>query len=101
MASNEDRIGKFLRRLLQRRSALEIVQSLARDERPMPPRIPGGSSVSPDVVESRWQILNAPDTARRALLDDSKTLDPYQQKIENCSGTVKIPIGQEGPLRIK
>src|ERR1700739_2266743 len=33
MASNEDRIGKFLRRLLQRRSALEIVQTLGADGR--------------------------------------------------------------------
>ena len=103
MASNEDRIGKFLRRLLQRRSALEIVQSLARDARPTPPRIPGGSSVSPDVVESRWQILNVPDTARRALLDvaGGEILDPYQQHIENCIGTVKIPVGLAGPLRIR
>jgi hydroxymethylglutaryl-CoA reductase (NADPH) len=103
MASNEDRIGKFLRRLLQRRSALEIVQSLARDERPAPPRIPGGTSVSPDVVESRWQILNVADTARRALLDAAagESLDPYQQNIENCIGTVKIPVGLAGPLRIR
>ena len=32
MASNEDRVGKFLRRLLQRRSALEIAQTLAWEE---------------------------------------------------------------------
>ena len=103
MASNEDRIGKFLRRLLDRRSALEIVQSLARDERPLPPRIPGGSSASAEAVESRWQLLTTGDAAKRAMLDDvhGESLEIYQRNIENCIGTVKVPVGLAGPLRIR
>ncbi|MGA7340207.1 MAG: hydroxymethylglutaryl-CoA reductase [Terracidiphilus sp.] len=103
MASNEDRIGRFLRRLLQRRSALEIVQSLARDERPIPRRIPGGSSVSDEDVESRWQLLEVAETSKRALYDRAQpeALEPYRQNIENCIGTVKVPVGLAGPLRIR
>ena len=103
MASNEDRIGKFLRRLLQRRSALEIVQSLARDERPLPARIPGGSSVTSEAVESRWELLNLGAPSRQALLnrEQGEDLGVYQQNVENCVGTVKIPVGLAGPLRIR
>ena len=103
MASNEDRIGKFLRRLLQRRTALEIVQSLAPDERPLPPRIPGGSSLTSKAVESRWQLLNLGAASRQALLnrEQGEDLAVYQQNIENCVGTVKIPVGLAGPLRIR
>ena len=103
MASNEDRIGKFLRRLLQRRSALEIVQSLTGDEWPLPPRIPGGSSVAGDDVESRWNLLDISAESRRALLnrEQGEDLAAYQFNIENCIGTVKIPVGLAGPLRIR
>ena len=103
MASNEDRIGKFLRRLLERRSALEIAQSLARDSRPLPPRIPGGSSVAPEDVESRWRLLDIGETSRSALLNCKRgeELSTYQQNIENCIGTVEIPVGLAGPLRVR
>jgi hydroxymethylglutaryl-CoA reductase (NADPH) len=101
MASNEDRIGKFLRRLLQRRSALEIVQTLARDDRAVPARVPGGSSASPDSLEQRWQLLRIPESSRRALYDLSVSLEPYEKNIENCIGTVQVPVGLAGPLRVR
>ena len=101
MASSEDRIGKFLRRLLQSRTALEIAQSLAREEKPLPLRIPGGSSVSKDAVEGRWELVDVAHTARLALYDGAESLDAYQQNIENCIGTVKVPVGLAGPLRVR
>src|SRR5579859_4535410 len=103
MASHEDRIGKFLRRLLLRRSALEIVQSLARDQRPLPPRIPGGSSVAAADVDGRWNLLDIDASSRRALLnrEQGEDLALYPQNIENCIGTVKVPVGLAGPLRVR
>src|SRR5215469_7051089 len=101
MASNEDRIEKFLRRLLQRRTALEIVQSLAPEEMPLPPRIPGGSSISHDAVEGRWGLVDVSPATKLALYDGAESLNPYLQNIENCIGTVKVPVGLAGPLRIR
>ena len=101
MASNEDRIGKFLKRLLEKRSALEIVGSLARDQRPVPPRIPGGSSVSKEAVARRWELLQASQSSKLALYDGAESLAAYQQHVENCIGTVKVPVGVAGPLRIR
>src|SRR5215472_15914430 len=101
MASNEDRIEKFLRRLLQRRTALEIVQSLAPEEMPLPPRIPGGSSISHDAVEGRWGLVDVPPATKLALYDGAESLDPYRQNIENCIGTLRVPVGLAGPLRVR
>ncbi len=101
MASNEDRVGKFLRRLLQRRSALEIVQTLARDDKAAPARIPGGSSASAASVEERWKLLGVGESTRRALCDPSASLETYEKNIENCIGTVQIPVGLAGPLRVR
>lgn len=101
MASNEDRVGKFLQRLLQRRSSTEIVQSLARDEGPVPPRVPGGSSVKEDAIERRWELLKVSEESRDALHSRGESLDAYHHNIENCIGTVKVPVGLAGPLRIR
>src|SRR6266568_8158672 len=101
MASNEDRVGKFLRRLLQSRSALEIAQTLAREEKAVPPRIPGGSSAAPASLEKRWQLLKISEESRRALYDPSASLEHYEKNIENCIGSVRIPVGLAGPLRVR
>lgn len=103
MASNEDRVGKFLERLLQSRSSAEIAQSLARSDKPLPPRIPGGSSVTREDVESRWQLLSLSQERRAALYatGTGESLDLYSKNIENCIGTVKVPVGLAGPLRVR
>ena len=101
MASNEDRVGKFLRRLLQSRSALDIMQKLARGENAAPHSAPGGSSVSSASVEHRWKLLNVSEDARRALYDPSVSLEPYSRNKENCIGTFQIPVGLAGPLRVR
>src|ERR1700677_4722047 len=102
MASTEERVGKFLRRLLQNKSALELAQSVVGEPKPLPPRIPGGSSVSPISLDKRWQLLNLPE-ARRELLDPYTVdqADKYQNNIENLIGTVKVPVGLAGPLRMR
>jgi hydroxymethylglutaryl-CoA reductase (NADPH) len=103
MASSEERIGKFLRRLLQERSALEIAQSLVGEDKPIPPKVPGASSVSDLAVNRRWALLNASVETRQALLppDAVAELQRYQNNIENCIGTVKLPVGLAGPLRVR
>ena len=42
-------------------------------------------------------------TARDALLDAQtlSTLERYRGSIENCIGTVKLPVGLAGPLHIE
>lgn len=103
MASTEERVGKFLRGLLRNKSALEIAQSLVGEERPLPPRVPGGGSVSPAALEQRWQLLHLPGAVRQQILDPAtaEQAERYQKNIENLIGTVKVPVGLAGPLRVR
>ena len=43
------------------------------------------------------------EEGRRALLPDGaeSELASYQNHIENCLGSVKIPVGIAGPLRVR
>ena len=103
MASSEDRIGKFLKRLLERRSALEVAQSLSNPEPEHASRIPGGSLVSFSAVNKRWRLIPHSEETRRALMPESaeSELGSYENHIENCIGAVKIPVGIAGPLRVR
>jgi len=82
------------------------VESLAKRLRasnaPLPPRVPGGARLTPEAVEKRWALLKAGDDAK-ALLADPQTLatmEAYQANVENFIGTVKVPVGLAGPIRI-
>jgi hydroxymethylglutaryl-CoA reductase (NADPH) len=103
VASSEERVGKFLKRLLERKSALGVAQSLSSPAPEESPRIPGGSSVSLSAVNKRWELIAHSDEMRRALLPDAAEaeLASYQKHIENCIGAVKIPVGIAGPLRVR
>lgn len=49
-----------------------------------------------------WQQLKAPQAAQDALADTQTLEDApgYQANIENLIGTVKVPVGVMGPLRV-
>lgn len=103
VASSEERIGKFLKRLLERKSVLDLAQSLSGQPLDLPPRIPGGGSVSPSAVNRRWSLFPHSDACRHALLPEGVEgeLALYQNHIENCIGAVKMPVGIAGPLRVR
>jgi hydroxymethylglutaryl-CoA reductase (NADPH) len=66
------------------------------------PHVPGGSSLSDQALDDRWRLPGLPATAREALLD-ARTRDErhaYAASIENFIGTVKVPVGLAGPLRV-
>lgn len=86
---------------------------------PLPPRIPGATSASDQAVNQRWEILGAhgngavdsegigsavdsPVHPSRPALSPAGTvpLSVYARNIENVIGTVQLPVGVVGPLRI-
>ncbi len=95
-----------LERLLGARSGEELLARLAPKHHERPPRVPGGTGVEEGDLERRWSVLHdaAPGAAgaRAALLDDvtAGTAAAYARNIENFVGTVRVPVGVAGPLRV-
>lgn len=103
MAITEERAARLLKRLSERKSALEVAKSLSAKSAPAPPRMPGGGSVELSAVNKRWDILSVSDVSRRTLLPPSAETEllAYENHIENCIGAIKIPVGIAGPLRVR
>jgi hydroxymethylglutaryl-CoA reductase (NADPH) len=101
MSTDRHHVHEFLQRLLATRSPDDIVQHLGPHTDPAPPKVPGGGTLSEDAVKRRWDLV--PHAAGRDQLLDAQTvsqMDAYKRNIENFIGTVKVPIGLAGPLRV-
>ena len=64
--------------------------------------MPSSSSVRESTIEKRWELVGASAEDRAALLDPATygQRELYRANIENFVGTVKVPVGVVGPLRV-
>jgi hydroxymethylglutaryl-CoA reductase (NADPH) len=65
-------------------------------------RLSGGQGIAPHDLDRRWQLLEGREVPREALADAAtiKGMAVYQSNIENFIGTVRVPVGLAGPLRV-
>lgn len=97
------RIGKVhLETLLQKFSPQEVAARLKPKFHPTSASVPGGSLINATAIGKRWKLLDVSESDRHALCDLSRTddLKVYSRNIENLIGTVQVPIGLAGPLRV-
>ncbi len=91
-----------LRRTLENTSVEKIRERLKPKSGGLPQRIPGASVMTPEAIERRWRLLAGAEGGRDALLDGQTiaSCELYARNIENFIGTVKLPVGVAGPLRV-
>jgi hydroxymethylglutaryl-CoA reductase (NADPH) len=90
-----------LRALLKAHAPADLLRKLSPKHHERAARIPSGSEITAESVDARWAVLAKPD-ARKQLLDDHTAghASAYARNIENFVGTVKVPVGIAGPLRV-
>lgn len=91
-----------LQKLLQSYSQEELLQRLTPKHTALAPKVPGGARLTPEAVAKRWKLLNLSPEQQSAILDSHSAaqMDRYERNIENFIGTVKVPVGLAGPLRV-
>lgn len=102
MGTEQRQVAAFLAALLREHDLDSLLRQLAPHEGNVPPTVPGGSLVTPEAIARRWALLDTAVTAREALLDAQTVehAEGYRRHIENFIGTVKVPVGLAGPLRV-
>lgn len=100
MAAPHHRASSVLERLLSEDSLEKYAERLAPKFHPFE-RIPREPHITAGIVKARWEALRSP-SEREQLLDaqTQAQMNEYQRNIENFIGTVKLPVGIAGPLRV-
>ena len=103
MPSHSDSSRQHLQRLLE--TAAEAGELVARlsprtDERPA--RFPAGTRADAASIARRWEALDTKNETRALLSGGESLVSPetYERNIENFIGTVQVPVGIVGPLRV-
>ena len=80
----------------RREDTLELLEDRS------PPRMPKASAITPKALERRWRYIDGSPESSETLFDSqtSQWMKRYQYNIENFIGTVKVPLGVAGPLRV-
>lgn len=102
MTLNHRRAIASLRSLLRCRAPDELLRKLAPNESPRAARVVSGVEITPEQLELRWQGLPRAEAARLLLLDPrtAQQARAYTRNVENFIGTVKVPVGIAGPVRV-
>ncbi|HEX8372611.1 MAG TPA: hydroxymethylglutaryl-CoA reductase [Chthoniobacterales bacterium] len=99
--SSHDARQHILRTLAQ--TDLEALeQRLSPKHHPLPARVPGASLTTAESVARRWKNLGLSAETSDALWDPAtaQASESFHGHIENLIGTVKVPVGVAGPLRV-
>lgn len=103
MTTDNSRVKAYVGRVLSSAGPEQVKQRLAPKLSPKVRRVPGGSLVSDEAIRQRWELLGAAGGAPHADLLDAWTAaraEGFKRNIEHFIGTVKLPVGLAGPLRV-
>jgi hydroxymethylglutaryl-CoA reductase (NADPH) len=102
VSADRRKASGHLERLLTKNGKDELLARLTPQTGAAPPKVPGGAAVTGEALDRRWELVPAALSARRQLLDADTAAckESYHHNIEHFIGTVKVPVGLAGPLRV-
>lgn len=102
MATDHRHASQYLQQLLKRHDPAELARRLEAKTTPPPRRIPGGALVTDVAIAARWKLVSGTVSHPAAVADQQSlaAADAFRHNIEHYIGTVKVPVGLAGPLRV-
>lgn len=100
MPTNHTSSHHVLKQLLQNKSIDELKNNLSQKNYPTKRAATGNNC---EAIIERWKMLNLSPEVQNALYNEDTAEQEaysYRKNIENYIGTVKVPVGLAGPLRV-
>lgn len=99
MPTAQTKAQNFIEDIFKSQTKNELIARLQPNHAPQD-RPPSGNTE--EAFQKRWEMIAIPLAAKKHLSDDFSLagLKLYNKNIENYIGTVKVPIGLAGPLRV-
>ncbi|MCL2875590.1 MAG: hydroxymethylglutaryl-CoA reductase [Betaproteobacteria bacterium] len=106
MPINKEKLHSLIARLSGPLTLEKFGEELSSRAGPAAPGLRHASPLTGELLARNWDILrqhSALGQAEQNQLADTGTLEQlaaYSKNIENCVGTIKLPVGVAGPLRV-
>jgi hydroxymethylglutaryl-CoA reductase (NADPH) len=102
MSTDLRHVSSYVNRLLESGTQDELRQRLMPKFGNPAPSMHRSFRQSAGVVDRRWQLVAVRRESREAVADPQTLaqIERYNENIENLIGTVKVPVGLAGPLRV-
>ena len=98
MTIDSGKIEKLAEVILQNKSIEEVNTQLAPDTDTPYKRFPNGRGCSAEQIQKRWDhIQEATGKDLSSAFFTGENLESYDSNIENCVGTITMPVGIAGP----
>ena len=103
MATNAERARLHLQHLRDLHGGQDPATLTFPPEETVSPRVANGTRTDAASVDRRWKLLGVADEVRQQLQGGvgEVSADVYGRNIENFIGTVNVPVGIAGPLRVQ
>jgi len=100
MPADQKRAREHMGSVLSGRSAEQAATRLAPSAEELPPAVPAMGKSTPAAIAARWATVGG--RGKGALGDDSAaaSAEHFAANIEGYIGTVRIPVGLAGPVRV-
>ena len=102
MAGKHQLTKRHIDEVMGDRNVDELRNQLTPNLEDLPKPLPVSAKTTRDRVDKLWDRIEGPSHLKSALLDNTSDDDlaAYSGNIENLIGSVQIPIGIAGPLRV-
>jgi len=102
MSINHNSANEYLAKLFSGSSQEQLAKSLQPKNHPSRTKIPRNPFIKPKAVQARWDTIQSSKDSYLQLMDarTQEQMNLYQRNIENFIGTVKLPVGIAGPIRV-
>lgn len=106
MAVNREKIQNLIERLMANVPLEKVAEQLKPKHGEAKPRLKHSKTLDKHCIEIHWKLLrshtalSAEDQHICADASSLEYIEAFSKNIENCVGTVKLPVGVAGPLRV-